>query len=124
MPILTLKEGVDIETIECEPLDIRNEKEETLLEGHFDQINLANFWDSHGKNIPFPGYKDQKTARIRNCNVKIIKRTFDIHWNDEMKPTSHEQWSLFVNGEKIVGDVISYKGSVENLKIKLCVGAG
>ena len=122
MPILQPKAEY-IKTVECDPLDIRNEKEEVLLEGHFDQINIANFWDSHGRNIPFPGYKGQKTARIRNCNIKIIKKTFDIYW-EHSDMSSHEDWGLFVNGEKIPGSVIGYSGSVENLRIKLCVGAG
>lgn len=104
-------------------LNIKNKKQDVILDKHVDQLNIATYWDSHGQKIPFPGRNNKNTERIRDCNVKIIRSTYDIVW-DPTKTSSYEDWLLEVDDKKIPGDVLSFGGSTASLRIKLCVGEG
>ena len=104
-------------------LDVRNRKTETLFEGHVHKLNISTFWDSHGTSVPFPGRNNRDTEQISNCDVKIIKQTSEIYWS-ATNITPHESWNLEVNGKIVPGDVTFCKGDSENLRVRICVGAG
>lgn len=104
-------------------LNIINKKFETLFAGHVSQLNITTQWLSDGRKIPFLGRNGKKTERIRECDIKITKLEYDVAYNANATiTTSHEEWTLEVNGEKIPGDVTSYSGTYGNMKVRLCMG--
>jgi hypothetical protein len=91
---------------------ITNKKLVTLFEGNYKKITVKKFWNSHGKMIP-------RDVEVFSGDVKITKltQTSDICGDQEF-------WSLYINGERINGDVSGYSFGLNVGTVKVTIGWG
>ncbi len=95
--------------------------EETLLEVKDVRLKVKFFWDSHGKEIPFPGFNNENSFAVNDVDVTITK-VIKVMCNIEF-----EIWKINVpQVPKLRGQVesYSYSPSTSILRVKLMVGTG
>lgn len=99
--------------------ELTNQKEEVMFEG-FAKVNVKNYWDSHGKLIPYN--KENDIVSKEPVKIKLIKKTW-TEMNED-----YEDVALTIEGtspEKTSGSVYSVKTMQSGVKnIKLVVGWG
>jgi hypothetical protein len=76
---------------------------------------LEHFWDSHGKLVSFNIEKDGYKAG----HFKVVETVEDVSYFGN-PPVRFSRWDLYIDGERIAGDV----HSILKTKIKLIVGWG
>lgn len=103
-------------------VETRVVSKETIAECIAKKIECRNYWDSHGRKVPYdPSVIEFDTPRKIELVEKVIEYVFP-------NAPSHTStfWYLFADGEdlNIQGDVMRFKPFKTKLKVEVCVGTG
>lgn len=83
-----------------------------------------NYWDSHGRLIPWTDDSGRKQKTIKNCHIKIVKVITKHHFKYS-GDTETEKWEIYINGVKDNGDCYGYsQRDPKRINIKMIYGWG
>ena len=102
-------------------LDIKVISRELVAEGYTKKVECNNYWDSHGKAIPW-GKEVYNLERLKK--YELYREVREYHF--EYVPT--QTWEflfLYIDGEKLeVGEITKCTELKTKVKLEVCVGAG
>lgn len=105
-------------------LDATEKSRKTIIDNEvFKKVVVKNFWDAHGKEIPWEDDTGKTSHTFTNAKVLLEKVTRVYHF-EYTGDSEFETYELTVNDKKYTGDIVSCKGNVDRLVIKACIGAG
>lgn len=90
------------------------------------KIEFKNYWDSHGKKIPYPN-TEIKFDEVKKVEIicEPIKYIFSEDGLSENNSYVVEFWNLYVDGKKInEGEVTSFRETKTKLVVESCIGSG
>jgi hypothetical protein len=116
--IVKVKDNVVSEPVTMD-IPQTNVKLETLVERDNVDVNVRFFWDSHGTLVSFPGGPNEERNLSRlGVSVKVVKKTYTQMGQD------WESWLLYINGERISGEVEEYTFKGKKSTVLVVIGWG
>lgn len=115
--VLTKEEQEDLH-------QVISETKEVIFEKFGINVVKRNYWDSHGKLIPWEDDFGHKQKTIKNCHIKIEKIIRKEHWKYS-GDSETEFWNVYINGVKDNGDCYGYcQTDSKKVNIKMIYGWG
>lgn len=111
---------IKVDTTNCEVISCDDVCTTTLLSEKVvcefkGRRHIETYWDSHGKLLK---WKEEKW-HWRSGDFKVIERVYRHDWK-YIAPTEDTCWTLYINGEKVEGEVYE----VLKTKVKIVQGWG
>lgn len=96
---------------------------ELVCEGYTKRIDIKNYWDAHGKAIPWGVDKVLRYSELRKFELYRVKKLWEF---DHVDPYEAEFLFLYIDGTQLqdIGEITLFEELKTKIKLQCCVGTG